>query len=212
MSKIQRGLIVTAILCGVVFTSQQSNADSTKDAARDARGNFVTTKNGDCVRTRWSDSTDPCAPPAPAPAPVVVEEKKVEVVSAKTLQQEQRTLYFDFNKADLTPDSINKLNNMADLLKADKNVKDAKIVGYADRIGSDEYNEKLSKKRAKAVQDYLTSRGYLNANSTEVRWLGESVPVTKCDPKLKRPEAIKCLAHDRRVEVEINYYTESTTK
>ena len=48
-----------------------------------------------------------------------------------------------------------RLDTLANVLKSDQSVKEAKIVGYADRIGSVSYNEQLSQKRAETVRDYL---------------------------------------------------------
>jgi hypothetical protein len=69
----------------------------------------------------------------------------------------------------------------------------------------------LSGKRAKAVKEYLAGRGYLNTSIAKVRALGESDPVTSCNPKLKRNQQIACLGADRRVELEVQY-TETKTE
>lgn len=207
MFELKKGMLLVALTSSVILSATASSADSTKDAAKDSRGNFVTSTNGNCVRTRWQDQSDPCSPPAPAP--VVVEKKQEQVVvsPAKSLQKEQRTVYFEFNKSDITPESKAKLDTLADVLKSDKNVKSAHIVGYADRFGSDQYNEKLSQKRANAVKDYLSSKGYINTSLAETRWLGKSSPITNCPTKADRKKQISCLSEDRRVEVEIDYYS-----
>lgn len=204
MFNLTKGMLFIAILCATIQAPQAANAESSKDVAKDKRGNVLTSTNGNCVRTRWQEASDPCAPPAP---PAVVETKQEIVATTKTLQKEQRTVYFNFDKADITPESAAKLDSLADALKADKEVKSASIVGYADRMGSDEYNEKLSQRRAKAVADTLAKEGYLNTSMAKTRWLGESVPVTDCSESKKRDEKIACLANDRRVEVEIEYYS-----
>ena len=203
MLMFKKGILLVAITGGIL-TSTAAMADSLKDAAKDNRGNYVKSTNGNCVRTRWQQPSDPCAP-TPPPQPVV-QKQEVVVSVAKTLQKEQRTVYFEFDKSNLTPEATAKLDSLAEVLKSDKEVKAARIVGYADRFGSDEYNEKLSQKRAKAVNDYIISRGYLNTSVAETRWLGESAPITNCDTKANRKAQIACLAEDRRVEVEIDFY------
>jgi outer membrane protein OmpA-like peptidoglycan-associated protein len=50
------------------------------------------------------------------------------------------------------------------------------IDGYTDSIGSDEYNQTLSDKRAEAVRDYLVSSG-VNMNNVVARGMGKADPV-----------------------------------
>lgn len=207
MFELKKGMLTIAAVAGLILTTAAAQADSLKNAAKDKRGNFVTSTNGNCVRTRWQEASDPCAP-APKPQPVVEQKKEVVVSPARSLQKEQRTVYFEFDKANLTAESQAKLDSLASVLKSDKEVKAARIVGFADRFGSDAYNEKLSQKRAKAVQDYLVSKGYMNSTTGETRWLGESAPITNCPKETKkggRKAEIACLAEDRRVEVEIDF-------
>jgi len=203
MFELKKGMLTIAAIAGLIL-STSAQADSMKNAAKDSRGNFVTSTNGNCVRTRWQEASDPCAP-TPAPQPVVEQKKEVVVSPARSLQKEQRTVYFEFNKADLTPESKAKLDSLATVLKNDKDVKDARIVGFADRFGTDAYNEKLSHKRADSVKNYLVGKGYLNTTSGEVRWLGKSSPITNCPVKGKKQAQIACLKEDRRVEVEIDF-------
>lgn len=64
------------------------------------------------------------------------------------------TVFFDFNSAKLRSDQINVLNNIQ--LKGGEI---ANIYGYACLIGKADHNKKLSKRRAKAVANYLQKRG-----------------------------------------------------
>jgi outer membrane protein OmpA-like peptidoglycan-associated protein len=89
-------------------------------------------------------------------------------------------------------------------------IRGVSVVGYADRIGSEKYNEKLSKRRAKVVEGFLQENGYLNTTIAKTRWLGESVPITECPSGLGRAALIKCLQKDRRVTVEMQYKDEVT--
>lgn len=76
------------------------------------------------------------------------------------------------------------------------------ITGYADRIGSQTYNQKLSEKRANAVAAYLKNKGVtapINAIG-----LGETQAVKSCENMLPSKKLIECLAPNRRVVVEIH--------
>ncbi len=115
---------------------------------------------GTCVRTKWITDRDNCGT-CPAPVQAVV-----HTVVAK----EDRTVYFSFDRTDLTDESMARLNSLAERLNSAEDVEGARVVGYADRIGTVSYNEKLSRKRAEAVRDYLVAHGVVNSNVTKTRW------------------------------------------
>jgi outer membrane protein OmpA-like peptidoglycan-associated protein len=189
--------IVIAFLAAALTATTALAAPDNRDTVHNTFGNTVVDSFGKCVHTRWASTTDECAPQAP---------KRV------ALSQEERTVYFDFNKATLDSEAIGKLNTLATALKSDKQVRQARIAGYADRIGKPAYNEKLSKKRAETVRRYLVSRGFINGRVADTRWYGESMPATNCPDTLTRPELIACLRHDRKVQVDIDYLpTRSST-
>ncbi|PIR33145.1 MAG: hypothetical protein COV36_03315 [Alphaproteobacteria bacterium CG11_big_fil_rev_8_21_14_0_20_44_7] len=64
---------------------------------------------------------------------------------------------------------------------------------------------KLSQKRAEAVQDYLTSKGYINTSIAQTSWLGEAAPKVECDGNKVTNGLINCLAENRRVEVQVEF-------
>ncbi len=78
------------------------------------------------------------------------------------------------------------------------------VTGYTDRLGSDEYNQKLSERRAEAVAQRLITSGVEEESIISVEGFGKADPVTgnSCDG-LSRNELIKCLAPDRRVEIQV---------
>ena len=85
-------------------------------------------------------------------------------------------IFYDFNKATLRPDSKKELVN---LLKLNPNVT-IELSAHTDRIGSDEYNKKLSLQRAESVVNYLVSQGIVKDRMTPAGY-GKSQPkeVTK---------------------------------
>ena len=129
------------------------------------------------------------APPPPPPAPAPRFEKY-------TLSS---TEVFAFNSAELKPQQP-KLDEIATALKANSEVNNVVITGYADRIGSPKANQTLSERRATAVKTYLTSKG-IEGNRLKAEGKGEANPVVECNDK-KRSALIACLAPNRRVEVE----------
>jgi len=67
-------------------------------------------------------------------------------------------LLFDFDSAELRPESLTELERVVTFMN-DVPFATALIEGHTDSVGSAAYNLKLSDRRAKAVYDYLTSRG-----------------------------------------------------
>jgi hypothetical protein len=109
---------------------------------------------------------------------------------------------FEFDKAELRAEGRQKLDEISDRLKG-ANVQQILAVGHADRIGSDQYNKKLSAERAEAVKQYLSQKG---VEPTKVRseGRGEEQPVTAGQCKgMTGQKLISCLQPDRRVDIEV---------
>jgi len=131
--------------------------------------------------------------PAPAPAPVAPPPARFEKVTLEA------TKLFEFDKADVIMPSP-KLDEIASALQADTSITNVDITGYTDRLGSEQYNLKLSERRANAVRDYLVSKG-IDANRLKAYGKGEANPLVQCNEK-NRAALIACLEPNRRVEVE----------
>lgn len=83
----------------------------------------------------------------------------------------------------------------------------ANVNGYTDRLGSAQFNQKLSERRAAAVRAYLVSKG-MDGSKIDVTGygktnMGSSQPFASCNQK-DRKQLIACLAPNRRVEVEVH--------
>lgn len=97
--------------------------------------------------------------------PTVVDYGRIEELikkhSSKALVADKWVLIgvnFDFNKATLRPEAFPILNNAADILLRNPDVK-VEIQGHTDQIGSDKYNDQLSLRRAEAVKKFLVAKG-----------------------------------------------------
>ena len=103
-------------------------------------------------------------------------------------------LKFDYNKWDIKPQYYSGLDNGVNILNLNPTMK-VEIQGHTDSIGSDAFNKTLSEKRAKAVMDYLVSRGISTDRLTAVG-MGEADPIaTNATPEGR--------AENRRVEFSI---------
>jgi outer membrane protein OmpA-like peptidoglycan-associated protein len=75
----------------------------------------------------------------------------------KYAQVETKSVFFDFNKADLKDEGINELREVAKALKADPNAV-LELQGFADARGTDRYNYLLTRERVDSVVRYLVMR------------------------------------------------------
>jgi OOP family OmpA-OmpF porin len=146
----------------------------------------------------------PQATPAPPPPPpqVAKPEPKPEPPKKPAVINLSSTGLFEFNKATLTPEARAKLDSeVIDKLRDLREIRYIIVNGHADRIGSPQYNQKLSERRAEAVRAYLVSKG-ADASKVETLGFGKTLPVKSC-PQQPRKQLIECLAPNRRVVVEI---------
>lgn len=147
---------------------------------------------------------------APAAAPVAAPAAAAPVIAAAPAPKKcdfSMTLHTDhtfaFNKAVLGPIAKKNLDDMISTkLAACAEVKSVIITGHTDRLGSQSYNQKLSEKRAEAVQSYLIAKG-IKADLIDTMGAGKTQPIKSCDDKLGRKALIECLAPNRRVTVDV---------
>lgn len=214
------GMIVLPALFSGTVLAHETYADHDHDSTAlkpeaygvDDSGEVVRNATGLCWRTGyWTPAMaihecDPdlikkpekvvVAPPAPEPEPVPVTPPEKITFSADAL--------FDFDSAKLKPNGVQALDDFANRLR---NIQYDLIiaVGYADRIGSDEYNKALSVRRAESVKEYLVSNRGIDPNRVFTDGKGEANPVTgdSCKGDRRTKALIDCLEPDRRVEIEV---------
>jgi len=144
--------------------------------------------DGKCVAPAAPMAPAPVAPaPAPAPKPVAPVPTAQKVSFAADA-------FFDFDKAVLKPEGKAKLDDVTSKLGS-INLEVIIAVGHTDSVGSDEYNQKLSVRRAEAVKAYIISKG-VEANRVYTEGKGEKQPVA--DNKTAEGRA-----KNRRVEIEV---------
>lgn len=85
-------------------------------------------------------------------------------------------IFYDFDRATLRPESKTALDEMAQVLRDNPNVT-IEMASHTDRKGSDEYNLRLSSRRAQSVIDYLISVG-IEPERLQSQGYGESRPKT----------------------------------
>ncbi|MBY0407544.1 MAG: hypothetical protein K2Q01_07615, partial [Rickettsiales bacterium] len=93
MKKLTPYALMFAFAAGVPAAAQAQGADY-YDVVRDERGDVVHNSFGNCVRTRWIRAQDACGA-----VPVKAVQKRAYIA------KDERTVYFEFDKAHLTPEA-----------------------------------------------------------------------------------------------------------
>jgi len=142
---------------------------------------------------------EPAPAPAPAPVPLAAPEPPRPVIQRITLSAD---VLFEFDKAQLRETGKQKLDEIASATK-DARVEEVLAIGYADPIGSEQYNEKLSAARAAAVREYLVQKGVSpDRIKSEGRGETREFSAGTC-AKLTGKKLIDCFEPNRRVDVEL---------
>ena len=123
-------------------------------------------------------------PPPPAPAPVEA--------PAPAPTPQVFLVFFDWDRADITPAGMDVIRQAANAYKAGGSVR-IQVTGYTDLSGSAGYNQRLSDRRANNVANALAKLGVARSDMT-VSGRGESDPRVPTAPGVREPQ-------NRRVEI-----------
>ncbi len=111
---------------------------------------------------------------------------------------------FRFDRGDLNgllPQGRASLDTLARDIAESGDVTAIRAEGYTDRLGSDSYNQRLSRQRAETVAAYLRDRGAASVAVSAVG-RGKANPLVQCNER-NREALIACLAPNRRVEISL---------
>ena len=103
-------------------------------------------------------------------------------------------IFFEFDKADLKPESEIELQKILDFLTMNPMI-NIRINGHTDNIGSDTYNAGLSERRSKAVVEWLVDHG-VDKSRLLFKGYGSTLPVASNDTEEGR-------AKNRRTELQV---------
>lgn len=145
--------------------------------------------------------------PADEPMPMVEPGTRVETVRRTVTVTVPRLVFvdrlvfpnilFDYDKSDLRPESILRADAAAEAVRALERTRQLTVVGHCDHIGSHEYNDALSLRRANAVRDRLVATG-LSPERIAADGRGKRQPIANNDT----PEGRQL---NRRVEFHVEY-------
>lgn len=207
-------LFAISTSCAVAQTVTDIKAPAQSAYGEDSSGTVLRSGYGLCWRGgNWTptDALAGCdgklAPPiANRIAPEIVsppeETNRIAAIKpcdfAITLESDET---FAFNKTVLSDAAKRRIDrDVLTRLATCSTIETVTITGYADRIGNQQSNQKLSLKRASAVAAYLKENGV--STRIEAIGAGSTQAVKKCDAVMGRAQLIVCLAPNRRVLLE----------
>jgi outer membrane protein OmpA-like peptidoglycan-associated protein len=110
-----------------------------------------------------------------AAEPKVEEKVMVAAAGPKVIILAFEDVHFDFDKSTLKPEAKTILKRNIQLLKDNPKAK-VRIAGYTSASGTEAYNQKLSERRANAVQEYLVNEGVITRDRLTTIGYGETNP------------------------------------
>ncbi len=129
------------------------------------------TQTATATVTVTSPPPPPPPPPPPAPKPEPAPPPPPKVLDKMTLH-----INFDFDKFNIRKADEAELKKAVEFVKKYPDAK-VEIDGHTDSIGTEQYNQKLSEKRAGAVQNYLIEKGACKKADITTVGYGESKPI-----------------------------------
>jgi outer membrane protein OmpA-like peptidoglycan-associated protein len=142
------------------------------------------------------DPAAPAPPPPPPPSPKGEELLPGGVAVKARKRIVLRGVNFDFDRADIRPDSAPVLDEAARIIVEMRvDIEQLVVEGHTDSLGSEEYNLALSIRRAEAVYRYLVNRG-VPPEIMRIEGFGETQPVADNATEQGR-------AQNRRVELKV---------
>jgi outer membrane protein OmpA-like peptidoglycan-associated protein len=131
---------------------------------------------------------------APPPPPPVVAEPEPAPTPRLRRRIVLRAVHFDFDKSNIRPDAVPVLDEAVRILKEESEIV-VTVEGHTDWIGTEEYNQGLSERRANAVRNYLVGHG-IDPARLRTQGFGELRPVAT-------NETVDGRAQNRRVELRV---------
>ncbi|HXZ49187.1 MAG TPA: OmpA family protein [Usitatibacter sp.] len=204
--KISSKLTLACAFCALAAGSAYADftpdlQDSSGKAVRDASGNCVVTSGVVLPECEGKKEAPKPAAPAPAmtpeaPAPSAAPTPAPSAAAPSSVRQSvviQADALFDFDKSVVRPDGKKAIDEALGKLSG-VDLEMVIATGHTDSIGTEQYNQKLSERRAAAVKAYLVSKG-IPASKVTTIGKGETQPVATNKTAAGRQK-------NRRVDIE----------
>lgn len=137
-------------------------------------------------------------------SPKVVEKSEIDTTFKAAIANEprqrfrflKRTFYFHHNSCEFTASSKAMIPEAIQLLQQEQPLA-IYVVGHADRVGTEQYNRKISAMRAETVREALIGGG-VEGKIITISHLGESMPLVETADEVMEPK-------NRRAELVLKY-------
>lgn len=149
-----------------VYTAEVTTEDATNFRLQVEKSGYMFTNE---------DITLPKSTPSNQQIAQNVQLRKIKVNRRQVL----KNIYFDFDRAKISPESYDELNLVVQMMKENKETR-IEIGGHTDSKGSDRYNKDLSQRRAQAVVNYLINKG-IDRKRIVAKGYGEERPLASND-------------------------------
>lgn len=167
-----------------------------EDMGKKSKNGFETDVNNVMLELVFHPNRGVTAPPV---APVAAQPAPETTYETRTVTADG-SIYFAFDKSDLSGDSRATLDEVAAFAHDNPDYQ-VELAGYADRLGSAEYNQKLSERRALAAKDYLVQQG-VAADNIQTAWYGSELAEGVTEAERQRDRRVDAQAQST-IEVEI---------
>ncbi|MFZ5906673.1 MAG: OmpA family protein [Nitrospirota bacterium] len=102
--------------------------------------------------------------------------KRANALCAKVIDKFTLTINFDFDKATIRKADVAELRKAIEFIKKYPGHK-IRLEGHTDWTGTEQYNQRLSERRALAAKNYLVTKGKIESSGISTVGYGESNPV-----------------------------------
>jgi outer membrane protein OmpA-like peptidoglycan-associated protein len=177
-------LIITLLSASHIFVNNPTHEINRFSASSNNSAFFAPNANGSTYKiANGSRETvnKSIAKPSAYPEEIAVVKRGVTMLKTDEI-------FFDFDKSSIRKDAAEALDKLVDVLNANKSII-IRIEAHADSRGSDEYNLKLSDRRAKSSRDYLVEKGIHPDRIVSAKGFGESKLVNECGDGIECSEA-----------------------
>ena len=114
---------------------------------------------------------------------IVRQDIVLEPVLDLKLLADLNKIYFDFNKSDIRPDAALELDKVVRVMTKTYPDMIIKLEAHTDPVGSHNYNDGLSQRRAKSTYEYLIENGISEDRILSYKGFGKRMPINQCTSK-----------------------------
>lgn len=123
------------------------------------------------------------------------------VATPVPVEERQASVFFAFDRADRTGiENVSQIEQIANQIKQQDQLNVIYLTGYADRLGTADYNHRLSTQRVETVAQYLAQQG-IAPEKLKIDVKSSTEKFQHCSGENRDVQLIECLAPNRRVNI-----------